>query len=32
VPNFASRDAAERAARTLGRALHVAPVVVAAVQ
>jgi serine-type D-Ala-D-Ala carboxypeptidase (penicillin-binding protein 5/6) len=32
VPNFASRDAAERAARTLGRALHVAPVVVAAVR
>jgi D-alanyl-D-alanine carboxypeptidase (penicillin-binding protein 5/6) len=32
VPNFASRDAAERAARALGRALHLAPVVVAAVQ
>ena len=32
VANFASRDAAQRAARSLARALHVAPVVVAAVR
>jgi D-alanyl-D-alanine carboxypeptidase len=32
VPNFSSREAASRAARALGRALHVDPVVVAATQ
>lgn len=32
VPNFASRDAAQKAARSLGRALHVDPVVVAALK
>jgi len=32
VPNFSSREAAARAARALGRALHVDPVVVAATQ